>query len=81
MCLVLLAINQHPAFPLIILSNRDEFYDRASFGAGFWDINTNIYAGIDLQGGGTWFGVTRNSHFALVTNHRSQATYQASLQS
>jgi uncharacterized protein with NRDE domain len=81
MCLALIAIDQHPLFPLIILSNRDEFYKRTSSPADYWSENQNIYSGRDLQEGGTWLGVNRTGHFSLVTNYRNPGQHKASMKS
>ena len=37
MCLILLALDTHPDYALILAANRDEFYDRPTAGAAFWD--------------------------------------------
>ncbi len=70
MCVIYLAFGQHPEYPLILLANRDEFYDRPSQAAAFWDDLPQIYGGRDLVGGGTWLGVTKEGRFAAVTNYR-----------
>jgi len=69
MCLILFAWQQHPDYPLIVIANRDEYYARASRDAHWWDA-TDIFAGRDLEAGGTWLGVNRRGHFAAVTNVR-----------
>ena len=81
MCLALIAIDQHPLFPLIILSNRDEFYKRSSSPADFWHDNQNIYSGKDLVGNGTWLGVNGLGCFSLVTNYRNPKMHQLSVTS
>ena len=70
MCLVLLALDSHPDYPLIVAANRDEFYDRPTAPAGFWDDAPAILAGRDLKAGGTWLGIDRRGRFAAVTNYR-----------
>ena len=70
MCLILLAWQTHPDYPLVVAANRDEFFARASAPAGFWSEAPEILAGRDLQGGGTWLGVTRRQRFAALTNFR-----------
>lgn len=71
MCVVFLALKQHPQYPLILLSNRDEFYQRPARVAQFWtDEYPDILAGKDLQNGGTWLGITRSGHLSLLTNFR-----------
>ena len=62
----------HPDFSLIFAANRDGYFARPSAVANFWHgSEVSILAGIDLQAGGTWFGVTRTGRFATVTNIRS----------
>ena len=70
MCVIFFAIEQHPEYPLILLANRDEFYERPTAKAGFWEDFPNIYAGRDLVHGGTWLGVSPPGRFAAVTNYR-----------
>ncbi len=70
MCLILIAHQAHPAFPLVVGANRDEFYGRPTAPADFWQDAPDILAGRDLQASGTWLGITRNLRFAAVTNFR-----------
>lgn len=70
MCVIYLAFEYHPRYPLILAANRDEFYDRPTAPAGEWDDEPKIYAGRDLLSGGTWLGVTTDGRFGAVTNFR-----------
>lgn len=70
MCIVYLALNSHPDWPLFIAANRDEFHNRPSLFAAPWKKNPDVIAGIDLQAGGTWLGVTRQGRFGFLTNYR-----------
>jgi uncharacterized protein with NRDE domain len=70
MCLILFSFKHHPRYPLVIAANRDEFYNRASSPAAFWDDEPGMLAGKDLVAGGTWFGVTRSGRIAAITNYR-----------
>ena len=70
MCIIFFVYNQHPKFPLILLANRDEFYNRPTKAAHVWEDFPDILAGKDLVGGGTWLGVTKQGRFAAVTNYR-----------
>ncbi len=70
MCLVLVAIESHPDYALVVAANRDEFYERPTAPARFWPDAPNILAGRDLQAGGTWLGMDRQGRFAAVTNYR-----------
>ena len=75
MCLILFAWQQHPDYPLIAIANRDEYYARPSRDAQWWE-DGDIYAGRDLEAGGTWLGVNRRGHFAAVTNVREPGGMQ-----
>lgn len=68
MCLILLAYQSHPEYPLVVAANRDEFYARPTQDAHFWPDAPNLLAGRDIEAGGTWLGVTRGGRFAAVTN-------------
>jgi uncharacterized protein with NRDE domain len=70
MCLILLACDAHPLYRLIVAANRDEFHDRPTAPASFWDDAPQLLAGRDLSAGGTWLGTTRNGRFAALTNYR-----------
>lgn len=68
MCLVLLAIDDHADYRLVVAANRDEFHARASEPARFWPDRPGLIAGRDTVAGGTWLGVTLDGRLALVTN-------------
>jgi len=70
MCLLLLAYQVHPRYPLLLAANRDEFYDRPTAGAAYWEDSPQIFGGRDLVHGGTWLGITRGGRFAALTNYR-----------
>jgi uncharacterized protein with NRDE domain len=70
MCLILIALNTHGTFPLVVAANRDEFFSRPTAAAQFWDDAPDILAGRDLSAGGTWLGITRQGRFAALTNVR-----------
>jgi uncharacterized protein with NRDE domain len=70
MCLIALAWQSHPDYPLVVAANRDEFHDRATAPARFWPEAPELLAGRDLAAGGTWLGVTRHGRFAALTNFR-----------
>ncbi len=70
MCVLFIAYKKHPRYPLIVLANRDEFYDRPTAPASRWADNPAVMAGRDLVGGGTWLGIADGGRFAAVTNFR-----------
>ena len=78
MCLIVFAWQVMPDVPLVAASNRDEFYARPALPAHRWEDHPEIYAGRDLEGGGTWLGVAdrpgqtgrKGSRFAALTKQR-----------
>ena len=73
MCLILFSYLTHPAYPLILAANRDEFYDRPTSALAYWSDHPEVLAGRDLKGNGTWLGVNRTGRLAAVTNFRDPA--------
>ena len=79
MCLISLNWQPGTPVPLLVASNRDEFYARPSLGLHHWP-GRGILAGQDLQAGGTWLGLGRgvgaggegSNHIrmAALTNYR-----------
>jgi len=76
MCLIVFAYKYHPHYPLILAANRDEFYERPTSNAHFWDDHPDLLAGRDLKYGGTWMGITRSGRFAAVTNFRDRTEFR-----
>lgn len=71
MCVVALARQVHPDWPLILIGNRDEFHGRPSDPLGAWSDGSGIVAGRDMQAGGTWLGVhAASGRIVVVTNVR-----------
>ena len=70
MCLIVFAWRPGHEVPLLLAANRDEFYARPSLPLGHWDDQPGVYAGRDLQAGGTWLGLGPDGRFAALTNIR-----------
>ena len=70
MCLIVFAWRPGHAQPLIVAANRDEFYARPSLPLAQWSQAPQVYAGRDLEAGGTWLGIGANGRFAALTNIR-----------
>ncbi|MGR9090259.1 MAG: NRDE family protein [Gammaproteobacteria bacterium] len=70
MCLLLVALDTHPDYELVVAANRDEFHERPADPADFWDDQRDILGGRDRQGMGTWLAVNRRGAFAAITNVR-----------
>ncbi len=81
MCLLVFALQQHEALPLIVAGNRDEFHARPAQSAHWWPDNPEILGGRDLQAGGTWLAAHRAGRFAAVTNYRDAHRESAGLRS
>ena len=77
MCLIGIAWRAHPEYPLIIVANRDELHDRPTRPAHWWTDEPELFAGQDLQAGGTWLGIARSGRIALVTNIAGRSTPEA----
>ncbi len=76
MCLIVLGRNIHPKYRLILVANRDEFYERPTQAAHYWDTPHQMLAGKDLQAGGTWLGVNSLGNLAAVTNYRDPVSFR-----
>jgi len=70
MCLILVAWRVHPDYPLVVAANRDEFFARPAAEAAWWKDAKDVFAGRDLEAGGTWLGLGRDGRFAGLTNFR-----------
>ncbi|WP_153912973.1 NRDE family protein [Shewanella sp. TC10] len=81
MCILFIAVDMHPKWPLIVCANRDEFHHRPTDPAHFWPVMPNsaeqanfssqVLAGKDLQAGGTWLGINKLGQFSALTNIRN----------
>jgi uncharacterized protein with NRDE domain len=72
MCIAVFAIDQDD-YPLVIAANRDEWLNREAAPMQWWSgSNAHILAGKDLSAGGTWFAVSRQGRFGLITNIRGE---------
>ena len=69
MCVAAVAWHAHPRWQLVAIGNRDELHERDSAPLARW-AESDILAGRDLVGGGTWLGVSETGRFALITNRR-----------
>lgn len=77
MCLILVAWQAHPDYPLVVAANRDEFFARPAAPAAWWPDAPDVFAGRDLEAGGTWLGLTRKGRFAGLTNFRDPGRNRA----
>lgn len=73
MC-ILISTVEHPDYPFILLSNRDEYFARPTQRAHVRDLpnGTKILSPLDLGRAehGTWIGVTSTGRLAVLVNYR-----------
>ncbi len=72
MCLIAFDWKPDATPSLILAANRDEFYDRPSQPAGYWDDKPDIYGGRDLLLGGSWLCCSTSGRCAAITNFFSR---------
>lgn len=80
MCLIALAIDQHPRYPLVIAANRDEFLDRPAVALDWWRPSPHVapvLGGRDLRAGGTWMALGAGGRIAMLTNVRDPSRLRA----
>ncbi|MGN7387457.1 NRDE family protein [Sporosarcina sp. SAFN-015] len=81
MCLINFHFQDHPIYRLIVAANRDEFYERPTAPAHFWEDKPYLLAGKDLSQGGTWLGITKKGRFAALTNYRNPSEQKKNVRS
>jgi len=91
MCVGFFAL-ENSEYALVLCSNRDEYLARPSTEAHFHSFggqdqnanqsqpHGNVLSGRDVRAGGTWFGINKSGHVALLTNitEPAQTTYTSS---
>lgn len=70
MCIITIAYKVNAEQPLLVVANRDEFYDRPAAQASYWQENQDVFGGRDLEKMGSWLAIHKNGRFAAVTNYR-----------
>jgi hypothetical protein len=73
MCLLAIQYKLVPGSPILVASNREEAYERASLSPAIQSGKPRILCGIDQQAGGTWLGVNQHGLFVGVCNRTSVA--------
>ncbi len=71
MCTAFIILGFDAKRPLIVITNRDEFYDRETINMDWQKYdNCKILCAKDVIGGGAQFVVAENGNFAVLTNFR-----------
>ena len=71
MCTVLLALGTANDAPVVVATNRDEFYGRATSEPAALHDEPRIVGGRDVLTRGTWLALSADGRLATVTNRRS----------
>lgn len=71
MCTIVVLNGVRADYPVVLATNRDEFYARPASGAlRILEVPRTV-GGLDMLKRGTWMGVTREGLFVAVTNQRT----------
>jgi uncharacterized protein with NRDE domain len=68
MCLLLAALDVVAGHPLVVLANRDEYWDRPAEGPAPRGGDPAVVCGLDRRAGGTWLGMNASGVVAVLTN-------------
>jgi len=68
MCVTAILYRSARDAPILVASNREEFFDRLSQPPRIQSGKPRVICGIDRKSGGTWLGVNQYGLFAAVTN-------------
>jgi len=71
MCSLVILRRPDHSWPLLVAGNRDEMRDRSWAAPGrHWDDRSDVVAGLDRLGGGSWFGLNDHGVVAVVMNRQ-----------
>lgn len=69
MCTLVVLYRPEDPWPILIAANRDEMLDRPWRAPGrHWPDRSNVVAGLDEFGGGSWFGINDDGVVAGIMN-------------
>ena len=78
MCIVVFSYRTNEAYPLVLLANRDEYYQRPTAALTSWHNPSGIIAPQDLQSNGTNIGYNKYGQWAVLTNYRAPESIKTS---
>ena len=73
MCVMAILYQSASDAPILVASNREEYYDRPSQPPRIQSGKPRVICGIDRKAGGTWLGVNQYGLFATVMNRPRSA--------
>ncbi|CAH1800872.1 unnamed protein product [Owenia fusiformis] len=74
MCILFVAISDNPkddGYQVIIANNRDEYFERPTKPAGFWNDDPHCISGLDQKAGkegGTWLSLSTQNKIGVLLN-------------
>ncbi|XP_006821090.1 transport and Golgi organization protein 2 homolog [Saccoglossus kowalevskii] len=74
MCILFFKLDVNPptdGYKLILASNRDEYLDKPTKPASWWQDHPHILSGLDMRKGrvgGTWLGISKEGRLASLLN-------------
>jgi hypothetical protein len=77
MCLLAIQYRLVSESPILVASNREEYYDRPSLQPTIQSGKPRVLCGLDQRHGGTWLGVNQNGLFVGATNRATIAPIYA----
>lgn len=82
MCIAALALGMDQNYPLVLLANRDEFFHRKTRNVQPWLAGEEVlYAGQDVEQGGTWLFISPNGRMGFLTNYRNPSLVREDVKS
>jgi hypothetical protein len=72
MCILMLLYQKVQGYPIVLVANRDEYYDRPTRAPQLFMHAPAVWAGQDVRAGGTWLGVNAYGMVIGLTNRRMQ---------
>ncbi len=70
MCLIAIQYRVVPESPILVATNREEFYDRRSHSPSIQSGKPRVLCPLDQRSGGTWLGVNQHGVFVGICNRR-----------
>ena len=82
MCTLFIYRKRNSNWPLLLATNRDEFFKRKFLAPlQHWKKNPEIFAGKDISKGGTWLGVNKSGLCVAILNRNSSELKEKKLKS
>ena len=82
MCILLISRKKNSNWPILIATNRDEFFNREFRDPGkHWKNFPYIYAGKDKKAGGSWLGINKYGICVAILNRKTLLKNSKNLES